>query len=249
MDMNYENLWKKDIALLVMGGTPVHAHCWTSIERIIGPRAEKELDQFLFALRFRFKCQPFEVKNCLVGTASKQTWEAGKIQSKRRVTLTDEERLVPVSDPINIPAIHKLIGESKKCRDCHLRIGQTRISRERHIPVIAHSRPTPLRLPLDIQFVVVDYLTQFPDLKNALIAFHWQLPESYWRLRIPRKLIFETEDLFSEDQADGVDWKYLCLGIERILATSHGLMNRKRIFRVLEGTRNLFVAMLEENGE
>lgn len=226
----------------------MHAQCWTMIERIIGPFAEKELDQFLFALRLRFKSQPFEVRNCLAGASSKRTWVAGRIQSKRSVTLTDEERLVPVSDPIDIPEIHKLIGESKKCRGCHLRTGQEPLTRSHHIPVVALSRPTPVRLPLDIQFLILDHLTQWPDTINALIAFHWQLPESYWRCRVPRKFIPETDDLFSKDEVDGIEWKHLCLGIERLLATSHGLKNRARIFRVLEETRNLFFAMLE-NGE
>lgn len=78
-------------------------------------------------------------------------------------------------------------------------------------------------------------------MRNALYAFGWQIPDSYWRCRFPREII--TEIKTELDPKVEVDWKFLCLKAEELLETSQSLLNRQRIFRVLEGTKKLFFDM------
>ncbi|KAL1966952.1 hypothetical protein VTN77DRAFT_3696 [Rasamsonia byssochlamydoides] len=40
---------------------------------------------------------------------------------------------------------------------------------------------------------------------RMLDDFRWQIPDAYWRARLPKDIIFEVEDLVSTD----IDWQYL----------------------------------------
>lgn len=211
------------------------------IERVFGVVTEENLENLVASLRHVFPKQKFEVARCMVGAGSNLRWIGNFVKWRENVILTQKERLMPVTDPIDIRGLPDLIKGSKKRKDYNLR-GHASQSR---IPIIAPSKPTPLRLPLDIQFAILDHLTEWPNTTNALAAFHWQLPESYWKLRLPRKILYEFDELLPKDQDHDLGWKYLCLGAEKLMATSYGLLNRQRIFRVLEGARDHFLASLE----
>ena len=108
---------------------------------------------------------------------------------------------------------------------------------------VSKTRPSPLGLPLDIQQLILDNLVRLQDVGNAVAAFHWQLPGSYWRNRFPCDLIFELDDVPQED----LDWQYLFTEVGRLTETSRGLQNRQRIFRILQGTRDRFFKIVEQD--
>lgn len=51
-----------------------------------------------------------------------------------------------------------------------------------------------LDLPLDIRHLILDIIRP-PDIQNLLVATEWQIPDSYWRGRFARDIVFEVEDL------------------------------------------------------
>lgn len=139
-------------------------------------------------------------------------------------------------DPINIPEIRTLLrkfaprttpGTSKRI----LR------SSRRHIRNLGA-----LDLPLDIRFLILDH-TSAADIPNTLTATEWQIPESYWRSRFPRDIVFEIEEIPPTRE---VHWERLCLETEKLLekSTIPGLQNRQRIIRVLKGTKKVLLSHL-----
>lgn len=203
-------------------GFPIHDFCWTMIERAIGQSAEKELDLFLEDLHeiWTRETHPFEVSNCI----NDQTWTG--IDGKEY----PPEELHAVWDPEDIPEIHGIL------RRCTLPKVKKRSSTSRN--------PGTLEIPLDILIQILDYL-HTRDTENLLTATQWQLPDFYWRSRFPRKLIFEADELISAEP-ENINWQFLCLEIEKLVDNEslHGLQNRKRIFRVLEGTKELFLSRM-----
>lgn len=217
-------------------GFPIHAHCWTIIERIIGQSAEDELELFLPILfqRWEKKPLPFEVS-----TIGNPHWLGIAWRDK-------PEELDAVWDPIAVPEIRTII------RRCTRRVSE-RI-KMRNLP--RSSRNLLLgaldRLPLDVVFQILDYLPA-TDIESFLAATGWHMPDAYWRARFPRKLIFEVEEegLFEigeekEKEEKKVNWQVLCLEIEKLLEDKglRGLQNRQRIFGILEETKGLFLSRM-----
>lgn len=76
----------------------------------------------------------------------------------------------------------------------------------------------------------MDHLKGISDLSNALTVFGWQMPDSYWRHRFLKNIIFEYGDLLCHD----IDWEYLYFAVMRLMNTSYGLPGRRRFIRLLE---------------
>jgi hypothetical protein len=210
-------------------GYPIHAYCWSLVERIIGPRAEGQLDILIKAFRERWREQSFELGECI----SDNIWVADV--SGEELT----ERVFAIRDPVNIPEVQDLIRKSiENCSKERM----NQMSQKRCSLFLKYLESG---FPLDIQCLILDHLS-YIDIQNVLVALGWQIPDSYWRGRFPKDIIFEIEELAST--AD-VAWQFLCLGAEQLLESSHGLLNRQRIFRVLRGTRSLFFAMAGGNPE
>jgi len=110
-----------------------------------------------------------------------------------------------------------------------------------------YSRPE--ILPTDIRFIILDLLKEPKDILNILVAFkwQWQIPDLYWRSRFPKDILFEFDEIITSKKE--LDWQYLCLRAEELLETCHGLRNRRRIMRVLEGTKSVFLQTIEQDRE
>lgn len=136
-------------------------------------------------------------------------------------------------DPVKIPAVRTLIKKS--------------IWRRKHQIRPRYSCPLIQcflsRLPLDIQYIILDLL-DYNDIFNMQQALEWPVGDSYWRSRVPKILFFELEDV----EEEGLDWEYLCPRLEQLLASFDPLKNRQRIMRVLQGTKNIFLRNLREEG-
>lgn len=249
-------------------GYLIHANCWTFIEQMIGPRAEQHLELFLRVLRIRWQENPFELSRYVrvdygvVREDPENDWDQDELLEKYGVDyrmpeffgLREDNRvyhrarsmflakyMFPVWDPLDIPAVHELFRKAAEARARETVKRKTR----KWCPLlqlpIEHLRAPSSVLPPEIKDLILDHLPYHKDVRNALYAFGWKIPDSYWRSRFPRDIIFEINHEL--DPKVEVDWKFLCLKAEELLETSQSLLNRQRIFRVLEGTKKLFFEM------
>lgn len=223
------NFWDDRHRDLYPHGFPIHAYCWSMIERIIGPSAENDLDLFLEVLFQIWDTEPhpFEVSNCI----GNRSW--GGMDSSEALS---EEELHAVWDPTDVPEIQAILRQSTKQE-----VGERSKMRSSGSQNLGT-----LDISLDVIHQILDYLP-VTDIENILTATQLQLPNLYWRSRFPRQLIFEADEFISaEAENANVDWRFLCLEIEKLLGNEslHGLQNRQRIFRILEGTKELFLSRL-----
>lgn len=113
-----------------------------------------------------------------------------------------------------------------------------------------------LDFPLEIAVMIVNtmydsiYYNQagIQDIRNMLTTFQWRLPDSYWRSRCLKDLIFEFDDLLKKQK---VGWQFLRLGTEELLLKDDwydegGLKNRGRFLQLLQGQKRIFLKMLEQ---
>lgn len=87
-------------------------------------------------------------------------------------------------------------------------------------------------LPLEIRFMILDLL-RHEDVGEMLSDTQWQIPDSYWRLRLHRGILFDIHKL---DREIGLDWQLLCLKSEAMVKTTRVLRNRRRIIDILKDT-------------
>lgn len=143
---------------------------------------------------------------------------------------------MPVTDPIEIPAFQKLVAKSLKGAI------EEDSNDTRPVALIAASGVTPGTLPVEIQVLTLNLLSNWPDINNALEAFSWQLPEFLWREWFPHDLIFDELDEIPNYK---IDWKTLYTGTMHLLNTSLAMRNRQRIVRVVNEIREDFLGYLE----
>lgn len=139
-----------------------------------------------------------------------------------------------VADPVDIPELKDLIVKSSK------RPQRKRNHRHNNKALVS------LDLPFDIQFHILNQVCS-RDVENAIQAFGWTIPDYYWQIRTP-PFIFEVKPLDSTTMPF-FDWQSFALGVEELLETSLGLQNRRRIFRILQGTKKAFHVALREKFE
>lgn len=154
------------------------------------------------------------------------------------------EGLVAITDPIDIPEVKDIID---RVTEKALNRGVEKQLGSHHSSTLTNDKAGGqdlLNLPLDLKLLVLDCLRP-ADTQSILAATGWQVPDSYWRSRSPRIIIFEIEEL---DPTVKVDWALFCQEAEELVESrsSLGLQNRQRIFRILEGTKNLFFSALGE---
>lgn len=222
------NLWDDRNQNFYPHGFPVHAYCWRVIDQIIGSVAEEELDLFVQTLRERWQKRPFEVNRCVVN----RYW-AGK---DPEYGVLIPQCLIATADPEDIPEMKDIVDRAIK--ETARKQERSKLGSRGHFD-----------LPLDIQLLVIDYLRP-RDARNALAGLGWQVPLSYWRGRCSSaiKYIHEIEDAKSKE----IDLEFLYQEVEELFSknnkkkASYGLKNRKRIFRILEGTKKLFFSRLAE---
>ncbi|XHG02140.1 hypothetical protein AWENTII_005501 [Aspergillus wentii] len=136
-------------------------------------------------------------------------------------------------DPVNIVELRDLISEAIQRRGSQ---------REQRRPRVIIPR---IALPVEIQMVIVNALHIASDIQNTLAAFNWQLPDTYWRTRFPKDIIFEYKDLMTVN----LDWKYLYLGLEGLFKSSHGLGHRVRTLDNLKEIHSIFLRLLERRND
>jgi hypothetical protein len=221
-------------------GFLIHSRCWTLIERIIGPCAETQLELFTHALYKMWTEQDSGVLNYIKAESTNIDSRERKGWSNRYLFPRTEEARIAVKDPEDIPEIEALFRKSTLRKT-----GKLRSWRRRDGPIATKSGNLDPKcdLPLEIIYMILDHLYD-PDASQVIEAMNWHIHDTYWRSRLTRfsgDIIFEIEQF---KLADSLDWQFLCLQIEPLLETSKGLLNRRRILRILIETKKHFQAEL-----
>lgn len=247
-------------------GYMVHAHCWVLLDRVIGHALIKgNLKIFVDAI------QNFWMKNRALWnhmqfdynyddpfySARKHLRETSQFTGcpcRGRPRIEHECEIDPIryvdmtKNPVIVPEIQSLINRAVRdhSKDDVLRRPQQAIVFD---------------IPLEIAMMTVNimyndiYYSQasIDDLRNMLTAFRWKLPDSYWKRRCKKDLIFEVDDLIrSRNQT--IDWQFLCLGIEELLLTdgwydNGGLKNCGRTLKLLKGLKGVFLKMISQQDD
>lgn len=212
-------------------GFPIHAHCWALAERIIGGSAEKELKLLVRILQQRWEDESLlEGSQSMTDWLMERTWGSNRFESEFEMT----RNLIAVRDPLAVQEVFDLIQRSGLVyadgveRDAFKRATMeptttTRMKAKKNSALA-------LSLPAEILSLVLDHL-HYMDIRRALEATEWQIPDSYWRCRLRQWLIFELDDVGPDAY---LDWQFLCLEAEQLMEESFGLMNRQRICNALE---------------
>ncbi|KAL1970848.1 hypothetical protein VTN77DRAFT_2682 [Rasamsonia byssochlamydoides] len=138
-------------------GFPLHAHCWTLIERIVGRQAETDLALFTQVLYERWNEQPspFEVSNCLDG----RFWDSSLDDDGRRC---HPEALISAKDPINVPEVEELFRLSvrqgyrerlRKKRSTPHSSTLAKVQKKKKKKQNLHPR-----LPIDIVYLILNHM-------------------------------------------------------------------------------------------
>lgn len=210
----------------------LHAGCWDFIERVIGHQAEDRLDLLLQAMKDGWDKNSYDVQGLI--SHSGVEWVGDLILEN----MTHQYRLIPVTDPLEIPALQKLIAKSVKGAAGEPSSNIT----ARPIASIATSGLG--TLPVEIQALILNLLPNWLDVNNTLEAFSISLPGFLWRDWFPRDLIFDELDQIPDYK---IDWKTMYTGVMRLLNTSLGIKNRQRIVRVVKEIREDFLRLLEND--
>ncbi|KAK2754248.1 hypothetical protein FQN54_007127 [Arachnomyces sp. PD_36] len=234
-------------------GYIVHAHCWILIERMIGPEVENNLELFLEICRERFHENPYDIHEYRDLESSEPTsqptyrwWNplqsASSLDPSRHHpdVQKDPRKSIPLRDPLNTAEITTLINHSaqNKARETikrKTRKWSSTISDPSSSSTSGQAKSPNFyqvtQLPCDIMLLILDNLSHHTDIRNALIAFDWSPPDIYWKSRVPKDLIFELQD--GNHWEDDLDWKFLGLGIVKLLEQP-SLRNRKRVLRLVD---------------
>lgn len=226
----------------------IHERCWHLARRQIGARVlEDNLDLFLITVHETINEDVDDVVD-----AKNETWgdsegylckEAlmkysvdefmkdpqgcmqewiDKLIRKRRPCSVLRHR-----DPLNIPELQALITEATSRQQETIQASGL------------------YDIPPELRCLVAGSPENPHDIVNMVIAFHWQLPNNYWRTRFGTDfggVVFDFEHCDYQD----VDWKYLYFGVLGLFEKSHGLRNRRRILKELELIKRVFWDLMKE---
>ncbi|KAL2215039.1 hypothetical protein M432DRAFT_679170 [Thermoascus aurantiacus ATCC 26904] len=234
-------------------GYPIHDACWTLIKRVIGPRVvEEHLGLFTEVLVERWNPKTFELERCVSNRTKRKRWVA-KI-GESGINYRDEHLTVRVfahRDPIRIDPFHyayayDAIDVYNAVRDLiQEHLAPPSENRPDYAYCVEHLRApgSGVCMPFELRYLILDHLGP-ADIRNAFRAFGWRVPRGYFRRRFPQDIIFEIEEL-SKSDLKKIDWEFLCLEMEKLMESSPGLLNRQRIFRILEDTKAVFLDRIE----
>jgi hypothetical protein len=186
----------------------------------------------VYALRDPLKIT--EVRDLMVKEAEtvKRERERRTSNAKRPSCLNSEDMATP-----------DLSASSKQQQDSAKKMSSEKPS-TRHMMILRSSstlQAHTILLPVEIILIITDMLEGWKEIRMLLWIFpHWRpmMPQRYWRTRFVKDLTFDYEEV---PELDAVDWRYLYYKVDQLSATSHGLRNRRRIMKILEGTKELFL--------
>lgn len=198
----------------------IHARCWTLIKRMIGSRAEKELEKLVLALKVKFHNYSFGLDGYNVYLSECAT---------RRQDCT--KKWAVMRDPAISIRVRDILKTAVQRRSAHMTRGRQRSGYQTPAGV----NGLRVCIPVEIQYMIFEY-AKVQDAFNALEAFNWPVLDSYWIERTPTDLVFELQEVPS----DQLDWAYVCAKIADLLELTSDLVNRQRTIGILREIKKIF---------
>ena len=236
------NLWTYNPGQLEFGlnpiGIPIHSCCWDILERHIGPcRGSHDLARLVHVLHKRWTGAYFFGLDSIKIKNSRKVWDA-VLQSVSRdgyqgYSVCDSDPLVTLTNPTNREMSEHFTPRIKEF------VRKKRLRTLRSWRFYNHSSAISSHLPLEIVYNILDYI-HGTDTLLALEGLEWQVPDSYWRRRIPQSVLSDLDiDLVELNPMADIDWPFLCLKAEELLDTSPSFLSRQRILRIVESVKRL----------
>jgi hypothetical protein len=214
-------------------GIPIHSHCWTLVERTKSHLVDNYLEKLTNILYKRWETKCFTgISKYIKIDESCKYWDA----TFDRFDLPRELELL-TKDPIGPRDVRPLLTASVREAFRNPRPRVWRARDHQHPPLILYRN-----LPIEIIYSILDHIHS-ADTFTALADLGWRIPNSYWRGRIPRQVLFEFNAELSAfgSSAKKMDWMIFCLKVEELLETSLYLLNRQRILRIAKDIRAMMI--------
>ncbi|KIN02421.1 hypothetical protein OIDMADRAFT_53931 [Oidiodendron maius Zn] len=220
-------------------GIPIHSCCWDILERHIGPcRGSHDLERLVHVLHKRWTgAYFFGLGNSIKIKNNRKVWDA-VLQSfyedgYQGYSVCDSDPVATLTNPTNREMFEHFTPRIKEfARKKRLRTLRSWRFYNNSVAISSH-------LPLEIVYNILDYI-HGTDTLLALEMLEWQVPDSYWRRRIPQDVLSDLDiDLEELNAIADIDWPFLCLKAEELLDTSPSFLNRQRILRIVESVKRL----------
>jgi hypothetical protein len=234
LDINYRRL---------PFGYPVHAHCWTLVDNVIGlDIVEKNLHAFcevVYEFWSDHRGHWYTPVYHGTGLACRYKWrQPGVRQVEAKPPSIWSTRSHASDSPLRLPKVQKMIQQVEHRTEEPSRVGY------RASPIV--------HLPLEIQIMIVDELYVLPDfsrndvrgVRRALRALRWKLPDQYWISRCSMDLGFDVMGIPNIERV--TEWGEFCTTLEYRLAGSKwwcesGLALREAILNRLKAVQPRFL--------
>lgn len=208
---------------------PIHDRCWTLIHRYVDVNAEKQLEQLIITLRRRWHSGGYGFEELLPMEPLYEPWIPAAVISTIGAC---NHFWVFQADPVKIPAVKRLVQQSIRPtlhKDCY---------RNQEKQPVHYLHMKGVTLPPEIRYMILDLLG-YQNVETCLKTLGWSVSDIYWRQRIAMSgLLWEHEDV----PVASIDWKFLCLEVERHIATATTLAmdNRKRIRKIFSDAKVIY---------
>jgi hypothetical protein len=124
-------------------------------------------------------------------------------------------------DPYRMPEIQQLIARSK----------EEKKKKKQRRPKGDPQSYWISRLPIEVLEMTLDHLTVLEMVKLEKILSIVIVGERYWRYRASWDLV-EADELAGEE--DQIDWRYLCVKLDKMIRRDKAFQNRNHVIRVLQ---------------
>ncbi|KAL3454262.1 hypothetical protein BJX65DRAFT_302047 [Aspergillus insuetus] len=242
VDINYNRL---------RFGYPVHAHCWTLVDNVIGLEVVKKNLHAFCETMYEYWSDHRGHWHTYVhqgtGPACRYKWrQPGVRQLEAMPPSIWTTRSHAPDSPLRLPKVQKMIQQVERRAEQPSRVGYRASS-------IVH-------LPLEFQIMIVDELYVPPDfsrnevrgVRRALRALGWKLPDQYWISRCSMDLGFDVMEIPNVERV--ADWGEFCTTLEYSLAGSKwwcasGLALREAILNRLKAVQPRFLERVDCENE
>jgi hypothetical protein len=220
---------------------------WCNLKEYYGEKFTQNPGEYLARLERRMECSEkiyalrdplkvIEVRN-LIQEAETLRREQEKRTAKERPSSLN-------SEDVTTPCPYASFGPHPTSREKITSKIKPKTANPRHMMILRSSstlQADKIILPAEIILLIMDRLPGCNEIRFLLWAFpHWSpmVPQTYWRARFVKDLMLDRKEV---PGLDALDWQRVYFKIDHVFETSHGLRNQRRIMKVLEGTKALFL--------
>lgn len=208
-----------------LAGYYIHSRCWELLSHHeLRTVAERDMNTLRLALRTKYTQTGYQPK-CWNPDASQegQSSPVRPLLHRPLMSLT----LGHVPDPVRTKRVSDAISSALK--QGRRRKTTKKKKKGKRQPAPQKARVGSCNLPLELLYMIFDYL---PSQTVAFIEKELgvSMGNMYWRSRISTEFFYEIVGVDDER----IDWKQLCLKLERQLATSTALVIRRYLLECMD---------------